>query len=150
MKYGFLTVFGLSAGLVTAGAFVAFIAMIGIFPKLAAKTKTGNECILYENCIMLGILVATLLQFFMTYESMGIDTPTIPPSSFGIAILIFIGTFGGIYIGFLIGGLSEVLNTFPIFARKTHIANKLPYVIYALALGKGTFNLFQTFILDKL
>ena len=147
LNYAFLIIFGLSAGLVTAAAFVAFITMLGIFSKYAAKTKTAKNCILYENCLIIGIIIATLLQFFFSYNSVDINTPALPSHTLGISILAAIGLFGGIYIGFLIGGLSEVLNTFPIYARKTHIAQKLPYVIYALALGKGFFNIFQAVML---
>lgn len=148
LKYICIIILGLSAGMITAAAFVAFITMLGIFSKFAAKTKTASKCIAYENCLIFGILTATLVQFFLSYHTMGIDTPTLPVAWLGITILIVIGLFGGIYTGFLIGGLSEVLNTIPNYARKTHIAAKLPYVIYALALGKGLFNLLQAVLLD--
>ena len=133
----------ISALCASAAAFVAFITVLGMFSKYAAKTKTAGNCMLYENCLMIGIITSTLIQFFLSYNSIGIDAPALPPFMIGIAILIFFGLFGGIYTGFLIGGLSEVLNTFPIYARKTHIAKKLPYVIYSLALGKGVFNIIQ-------
>ena len=65
-----LIIAGFSGGFVTAASFVAFIAMLGIFPKIAAKTKTANECIRYENCLMLGILSATFIQFFLVYHNL--------------------------------------------------------------------------------
>lgn len=143
-----LIVAGLSGGFVTAAAFVAFISMLGIFPKVAAKTKTAGECILYENCLMLGILLATLVQFFLVYDSAGFYNGTLPPPYVGIVLLCIIGIFGGIYIGFLIGGLSEVLNVIPIYARKAHMQKWICLIIYFLALGKGVFTLIQFFILN--
>lgn len=148
IRYILLIISGLSAGFITAAAYVAFIAMLGIFPKFAAKTKTAGECILYENCLILGILTATFLQFFSSYLSAGITAGALPPSWFGAAILIFIGLFGGIYIGFLIGGLSEVLNIVPIYARMTHIGKQMSLVIFFLALGKALFILLQFLLLD--
>ena len=71
LSYTLLTICGISAGFVTAAAYVAFIAMLGVFPKVAAKTKTAGQCILYENCLILGILIATLLQFFVTTPTEG-------------------------------------------------------------------------------
>ena len=148
LPYIFLIISGLSAGFLTAAAFVAFIAMLGIFPKVAAKTKTGRQCVLYENCLILGILLSTFLQFFTSYTSMNYTQGTLPPVWCGILILITIGLFGGIYIGFLIGGLSEILNVFPIYARKAHIKRYISAVIYFLAFGKSIFILIQFFLFD--
>ena len=149
LRYTLLILMGLSAGLITAAAYVAFITMLGIIPKFAAKTKTAGECILYENCLIFGILIATLLQFFVSYSSAEITSPTLPSTVIGMILLMAIGLFGGIYVGFLIGGLSEVLNTIPIYARKTHIRKQLPLAIYSLALGKGIFILVQFLILNE-
>ena len=33
--------------------------------------------------------------------------------------------------------LAEILNVFPIFVRRLKVAKAVPYVILALALGKG-------------
>lgn len=142
-----LIISGLSAGFVTAAAYVAFIAMLGIFPKFAEKTRTASNCILYENCLIIGILLATFLQFFSSYASANIVEPPLPPSWLGLMILLFIGLFGGIYIGFLIGGLSEVLNVIPIYSRATHIKKQVQYIVISLAFGKGVFIILQYCIL---
>lgn len=143
IRYLLLIISGLSAGFLTAAAYVAFIAMLGIFPKIAAKTKTAGRCMLYEDCLMAGILLSTLLQFCVTYHSAGIPEPARFPALLGIITLCVIGLFGGIYIGFLIGGLSEVLNVIPIYAIKANIKKRLSLIIFFLALGKGIFSLIQ-------
>ncbi len=147
-SYLILIICGLSAGFMTAAAYVAFIAMLGIFPKMAAKTRTAGQCMLYENCLILGILLSTLLQFFLSYSSAGIEESALPIPIIGTVLLVLIGLFGGIYIGFLIGGLSEVLNVIPIYARKTHITKRFGYVIFFLALGKGIFSILQFILLN--
>lgn len=149
LPYFFFVISGFSGGFVTAAAFVAFIAMLGIFPKIAAKTKTASECILYENCLILGILLATLLQFFLNYTSANYEPYSLPILPIGILLICLYGSFGGIYIGFLIGGLSEVLNVFPIFSRKTHIQKNVIFAIYSLALGKGFYTLLQFLVLNN-
>lgn len=146
IRYILLSLSGLSAGLLTAAAYVAFIAVLGIFPKIAAKTNTAKQCILYENCLMLGILFSTLLQFCVSFQSSDIPQTALLPSPFGLILLMLIGLFGGLYIGFLIGGLSEVLNVIPNYARKTHIQKNISLVIIFLALGKGVFSLIYFFI----
>lgn len=148
LNYILLTLSGFSAGFVTAAAYVAFIAMLGIFPKFAEKTKTAGKCILYENCLIIGILTATFLQFFASYTSAGLGENMLPPTAIGILLLVITGLFGGIYIGFLIGGLSEILNVIPIYARITHIGQKISYIIFFIALGKGLFTLLQFLMLD--
>ena len=115
-------------------------------PISPEKTKTAGECLLYENCLMLGILYSTFIQFFLTYKSAGYEVSKLPPEAISYIILIIIGIFGGIYTGFLIGGLSEILNVFPVFAKKTHIARNIDYAILSLALGKGFFLIIQTII----
>lgn len=148
IRYILLIISGLSAGFLTAAAYVAFIAMLGIFPKIAAKTKTANQCMLYENCLVFGILLSTLLQFCVTYHSAGIPEATRFPTLPGIITLCTIGLFGGIYIGFLIGGLSEILNVVPVYARKANIKKRIGLIILFLALGKGTFTLVQFFLFN--
>lgn len=141
LRYILLCISGLSAGFLTAAAYVAFIAMLGIFPKIAAKTRTAKHCILYENCLMSGILLATFLQFCANYSSSDLSDVALLPASIGYITLTFFGLFGGLYIGFLIGGLSEVLNVIPTYAKKAHIQKRVGLLIYFLALGKGSFSL---------
>ncbi len=140
-----LIISGLSAGFLTAAAYVAFIAMLGIFPKIAAKTNTAKQCILYETCLMSGILLSTLLQFCAIYSSSSILQSDILPKPLGILFLSCIGLFGGIYIGFLISGLSEMLNVIPIYSRKANIQKWSLLVIFFIAVGKGIFSLIYFF-----
>lgn len=148
IKYILLIISGISAGFITAASFITFISLVGIFSKMAAKTNTNKHCVLYENCLFFGILLSTLLQFFISYSSSKIPETPLPYYSIGIFCLIMIGLFGGVYIGFLIGGLAEVLNVIPIYVRKTRLTNKLGYIIIALALGKGIFTIIQFLILN--
>ncbi len=141
IHYILLIISGLSAGFLTAAAYVAFIAVLGVFPKIAAKTNTAKQCMLYENCLMIGILLATLLQFCVIFYSSSLPQIALLPPLVGTLLLLSIGLFGGIYIGFLIGGLSEVLNVIPTYAKKTNIQKKVGLLILFLALGKGTFSL---------
>lgn len=137
--------FGLSAGLITAASFVAFITMIGVIPKMAAKTQTAKNCILYENCLIIGILFFVGVQFFLAPNPSQWILYTRTPISLCVLFLCLIGLFAGLYTGLLIGGLSECLNVLPIYARKTHTQKTIRWTIYFLAFGKCAFNLFQYF-----
>lgn len=135
VRYAMLILAGFSGGVIIAGAFVAFMSMIGIFPKIAEKTKTSKKFMLYENCLILGVTAGNVISLYQ------FELPV------GYIGLILVGLFGGIFTGCLIGALAEVLNVFPILSRRTKIRIGLPYVIVAIAIGKaiGTFIQFYVF-----
>ena len=87
----FLTVYGLSAGALTAAGFLAFLSMIGIIPRLAAMTKSIKYARLYEDFIALGGIAGTAVFLYR------IKIPL------GYPMLLIFGLFGGIFIGCLIG-----------------------------------------------
>lgn len=90
--------------------------------------------------------MATLLQFCVSFYSASLPQTALLPELLGKLLLGTIGVFGGLYIGFLIGGLSEVLNVIPTYARKAHIQKRVGLLIFFLALGKGVFSLIYFFI----
>lgn len=145
-QYILLTFYGLSAGILTAAAYITFITLLGVFSKIATKTNTGKHCILYENCIMFGILFFIILQFFINYYSANIRQNFLPPQPIGILCLITLGLFGGIYVGCLLSALAEVLNVLPILTKRTRISKKLGFIIVSIALGKAFFTIIQFFI----
>ena len=40
---------GISAGVIIAGSFLAFLSMIGIIPRIAAVTKTMDHAVMFED-----------------------------------------------------------------------------------------------------
>ena len=48
-----LVVYGLSAGALIAGSFLAFLSMIGVVPRLAGLSKTISHAMLYETALPL-------------------------------------------------------------------------------------------------
>ena len=66
LKWLFLVFFGLSAGSVIAAGVFAFLAIIGVFPRLIGKTKTKNHILLYETVIVLGGTAAGAVPLYCT------------------------------------------------------------------------------------
>ena len=57
LKQLFLVFLGLSAGGVIAAGVFAFLAIIGVFPRLIGKTHTNKHIFLYETFIIIaGVL----------------------------------------------------------------------------------------------
>lgn len=120
-----LVIIGFSSGTVVAGAIFAFIAIIGIVPRLSQKTNTQKYIPLYEDAITLGGIFGALDLLINWY---------IPLGNIGAAIW---GFAVGIFIGCLAVSLAEVINVVPIFARRARILKGISAFICALALGKA-------------
>ena len=54
LKQIILVIISFSSGVVIAGGVFAFIAMIGIVPRMAQKTNTEGHIVSYENSIIYG------------------------------------------------------------------------------------------------
>lgn len=125
LKELFLGFIGLCAGGVIAAGVFAFLAIIGVFPRLIGKTKSNNEILLYETVIIIGGIVGNLSDI---YEI---------PILFGGNL--FLGVFGisvGIFVGCLVMSLAETLKALPVMNRRIHLAVGLQYIILSIGLGK--------------
>lgn len=133
LESAFLAFIGLAAGgMVAAGTF-AFIVMLGVFTRLAARTRTAQYTSIYENAIILGGTIGNVL---FVYE------PNIPLYSVG---LVLFGLFSGIFVGCLAMALAEVLKVFPILVKRVGLVEGLPFVVAAVAAGKAV-GAFMQFI----
>lgn len=116
---------GLSAGGVIAAGVFAFLAMIGVFPRLISKTQTQRHIVLYETVIILGGVIGNVMD---VYEF---------PVNFGGNLLL--GAFGfcvGVFVGCLVMSLAETLKALPVMNRRIHLAVGFQYVILSIAVGK--------------
>ena len=122
-----------SGVLVAAGVF-AFIAVIGIIPRMAWRTQTREYVRFYEDIIVLGGIFGTTTMF-VEYR--------LPPSAF---LLGSVGLLTGIFVGVLSMALTEVLNVMPILMRRTRLTKGLQWAILAFALGKVAGSLVYYFV----
>lgn len=111
-------------GAAIAGGYFAFVSMIGIFPKLLEKIKCGRYCMLIECLLAYGAVLGNVLYVFNIPAHITV---------FGYSVICL---FGGVFVGCLAGALTEVLNVIPIAGRRLGLRRYLPYVIYALGIGK--------------
>lgn len=126
-----LAFIGLCAGGVIAAGVFAFLAIIGVFPRLIGKTKTNRHILLYETAIILGGIIGNIVDL---YEF---------PILFGGNLLL--GIFGlsvGIFVGCLVMSLAETLKALPVMNRRIHLAVGIQYVILAIGIGKLVGSLF--------
>lgn len=119
---------GLSAGGIVAAGVFAFLAIIGVFPRLIGKTKTRDHILLYETVIILGGTLGNLLDLY--------EFPVPLAGAVGHVLLLIFGVAIGVFVGCLVMSLAETLNTLPVIVRRIHLAVGLQYIILAVALGK--------------
>lgn len=133
IKQLFLGLIGFSGGIGVAGGIFALIIGLGVIPRFAGRTHTGRHIMLYESCIMAGGIVGNLI---FIYE---ISLPL------GVAGLILLGLFGGIFVGSWSMALAEIVNTIPIFARRIRLKEGLGLMILGMAFGKTLGSLLYFF-----
>ena len=124
-------------GFAVASGFIAFIVLIGIIPRLTAKTRTARHIMLYEDMVVLGVTLGNLVYLYHI---------SLPFTYIGMFIF---SLSSGIFIGCLAGALAEVVNMFPILTRRLHLRKGLPYIAASIAFGKGIGTLIQFFVLHK-
>ncbi len=126
-----LIVIGLSGGLVVGSGFVAFLAVLGIIPRLTQLTKTHQFIHVYEWAIILGAVTSGWI---------GLRNTLLFQSELW---LIPIGLLCGVFIGMLAAALTEVLNVFPILAKRIGLGEKITVLLMAIVLGKIVGSLFH-------
>ncbi|MBE5955229.1 MAG: hypothetical protein E7253_02130 [Lachnospiraceae bacterium] len=135
LKYMFLGFISTAFGFIVAGGYLALISLIGIVPRLASISKTSKYIIRYENAIIYGVVIGSITFSYPVSLEAG---PLLSAAA---------GLFSGIFIGCLAGALAEVVNVIPIFSRRVKLRKGIPYVIYALGIGKGVGVLIQYYIM---
>lgn len=126
-----LVIVGLSGGLVVGSGYVAFLAVLGVIPRLTQLTKTNKFIHVYELAIILGTVIIgwMSLRNTMLFQSK--------------LWLIPIGLFCGVFIGMLAAALTEVLNVFPILVKRIGFGEKILMLLMAIVLGKIAGSLFH-------
>lgn len=120
-----LAIIGLSSGALVAGGLFGFIVSLGVVSDFADRTGTANKISLYEDAVALGGIcgnVAYVYKIQLVHSSI---------------ILGLVGLIAGIFVGCWAMALTEILNVFPIFVRRTKIVQAVPYLILSIAVGKG-------------
>lgn len=125
LKKVFLAFVGLSAGGVIAAGIFAFLAIIGVFPRLIDNTHTSEHVMLYETMLILGGIWGNLTDLYHVKSPVG-----------GAVVLAIYGVAIGVFVGCLVMSLAETLKALPVFSRRVRLAVGIQYVILSIAAGK--------------
>ena len=131
LKWGFLSFIGFCAGGTIAAGVFAFLAIIGVFPRIIEKSGTKKHVLLYETVIILGGIFGNVLDIYEFPIPIEAAVPHL-----GSLVLTAFGLGVGIFVGCLVMSLAETLKALPVISRRIHLAVGLQYLILAIALGK--------------
>lgn len=133
IKYILMSIIGLAAGGAIAGAYVAFIASLGVYTRLEGWANSGKKTFRTETLILLGTTLGNLITLYNI------------PFPVGQAGLAVCGVLFGMFTGCLAAALADVVKLFPILCRRVGLRKGLPYIIAAVGLGKTVGTLIQFF-----
>lgn len=122
---------GLSGGIAVGSGMVAFLVVLDIIPRLAQITRSNAHLQRYEEAVIVGSIVFTLVDF---HDARFTIAP-IMSSVFGL--------FAGCFVGMLTAALTEVINVLPILAKRIGMEPYMIWLLMAMVIGKVCGSLFE-------
>lgn len=138
----FLAVVGASYGLLAAAGVFTVLVAVGLVPRFAGKTHTARKVLLYEEMVIFGTIVGSILSIFPEYCQFGAWWQQHAPAlrglwqGMGIFWQAMFGLFAGMFIGCLALAIAEMLDSIPILARRISFRHGLGLAIISMAIGK--------------
>lgn len=127
----FVMFIGLAGGVAVGSGFVAFLTVLGIIPRLTQLSKTMKMIHWYEWSVVVGAIAGTIGAL----REPNLRLPSI--------VAIPVGLADGIFVGMLAAALTEVLNVFPILAKRVRIEDQIVTLMMAFVFGKIFGSLFH-------
>ncbi len=116
---------GLSFGGVIAAGIFAFLAIIGVYPRLIGVTHTRKHIMLYETFLIIGGTLGNIMDLYH-----------VPGFGGGVVLLVVWGVSIGVFVGCLVMSLAETLKALPVLGRRLRLSVGIQYVILSIAAGK--------------
>jgi len=122
-------VLGIASGTAVSAAVFAFIAAIGVVPRMAKRTNTQKHVRVYEEAIIWGGIFGAATMVFNLFLPLH------------VVIIVVLSLCIGIFFGVLAMCLAETLDVLPILSKRAAIKNGVSYLVAAIAFGKMTGSL---------
>jgi len=123
---------GLAGGIAVGGGLVAFLIVLDVIPRLAQISGSQSRGPALEAAVVAGAVFWTCADFF----GLRLRLP-------GALLLPAAGLLAGCFVGTVAAALTEVLNVFPILARRLRMEERLRWLLAAVVLGKVCGSLFE-------
>lgn len=141
---------GICFGIFTAAGVFTLLSAVGLVPRFIGKTHSAQKIRLYENMIIWGSILGCLYSVFadeLDFGDMVVERLGVSRTLWEIGVYVLLGTgglFNGVFVGCLALAIAEMLDSIPIFARRTSFRHGLGIVVLSMAMGKlcGSFFYF--------
>lgn len=130
-----LGIVGFAGGLAVAAGEVAFITILGIVPRMTDRLGLAGHIKKFETLIAVGAFTGNIVSVY---------SPRLPV---GIAGMVFLGGFAGVFVGLLIMALAETLKIIPILCQRSSLEWGLPVIVISIAAGKALGSFYQLVII---
>ncbi|KIL44253.1 stage V sporulation protein AB [Jeotgalibacillus soli] len=126
----FVSFIGFASGIAVGGGFVAFLAVLGIIPRLIQLVGSRVHLRSLEWAVITGAMTGLAGSIYEV------------STEFAIWLVPLVGLLAGTFIGMLAAALTEVLDVIPIVTRRLGMASKLQAIMHAIVFGKVAGSLF--------
>ena len=116
-----------ATGIAVSAATVVIISVLGIVPHMAAVTGTKRFINSYAFTLCAGVVIGALLSMLQ---------PRLGVPALGGALFFVFELLSGVYTGFFLSALAEVLDIFPAIYGTLKLKRVGAMLIIALAAGK--------------
>ncbi|QDP40518.1 stage V sporulation protein AB [Radiobacillus deserti] len=128
---------GFASGLIVGTGFVGFLTVLGIIPRLVQLSKTHN----YMKIIELSVIFGALFGVYLAFTDIHFQASK--------PVIVIWGSLHGIFIGMLAAALTEVLNVFPLLAKRIGMEIHILWFLMAIVFGKIFGSIFQWVLFVK-
>jgi len=152
IRLALLFTLGVCGGALVAAGVYAFITILGLVPRLAARTHTAAQIWRYEDWIILGAVFGN--GFYLFSEPVSQWLAELWPTglaaggwtatglwAIGQLFMTLWGFCSGVFVGCLVMSLAETLDTLPTINRRIRLAVGIQYILAAIGLGKAVGSL---------
>lgn len=141
----FLAVCALCFGVIcSAGVFTVLVA-VGLIPRFAGRFNIAKHILVLEEMVVFGTITGSFISIFTKVGDLGdfvLKNQLFGELSAevwqiaGNLLCIIFGVFAGMFVGCLALAIAEMLDSIPIFARRTSFRAGIGIVIIFIAAGK--------------
>lgn len=131
-------IIGFSSGFLIGGVYIGLLIVLGVIPRMVQLIRLNRFVTYIISALLLGVLSGSVFSFF-EYST-----------NYFRPVLIVWGLFHGIFNGMLAAALVEVLNVFPLLARRLYLQKYMLSLLMAIVIGKIAGSLIQWIFLNEL
>ncbi len=150
LKQVFMAICAFSFGTISSAGVFTVLVSVGLIPRFAGRFHVAKYILYLEEMVVFGTLIGGFISVFSEYcqigdavmenQLLGIHTGDIW-NILGKIFCMTFGIFAGMFVGCLALAIAEMLDSIPIFARRSGFREGIGIVILLMALGKVTGSL---------